>query len=146
MKAILKELGFEHLPMLSEFWKKLRNHKEGFEPSYITIEYNSFVEFVTQPLTKGMFIPCDEAGNVLEKSLACLNGDNCPICEQYQQAKDRVLFEGWEGKSYCDYLVINDNQTIRINDDCIYVYPNSEAIMVETIEQAINAGVKLIIK
>lgn len=67
----------------------------------------NYTEFLKQPLTLGMFVPCDKEGNVLEKPRAYSNftsynkgvlKENHPKvykeCEQYQEAKERVLFEG----------------------------------------------------
>jgi len=63
MKEILKELGFEHLPMLSEFWVKWEDRQ--LNDFNCIVRMNEYVELITQPLTKGMFIPCDEKGNVM---------------------------------------------------------------------------------
>ena len=65
-------------------------------------------EFLQKPLTLGMFVPTDEDGNVLEEP-DFFSGDYDDNgfgdvdkyqykldSKQYQQAKDRVLFEGFE--------------------------------------------------
>jgi hypothetical protein len=61
-----------------------------------------YANFLKQPLELWMFIPCDENGNVLEiphyfeptseKEI----GDYDELVYQYQIAKDRVLFNGFE--------------------------------------------------
>ena len=46
-----------------------------------------------------MFIPCDEEGNVLERPLHIeqYEGDTYDLdCEQFQEARKRVLFKGFE--------------------------------------------------
>lgn len=57
----------------------------------------NYADLLTQPLTIGMFVPCDEDNNVLEEPL---NDDW--YYEQWIEAKQRVLFEGFE-ISYWDY-------------------------------------------
>ena len=47
----------------------------------------SYAHFLKQPLTIGMFVPCDEDGNVLEE---------CDKIKEYRKAKEKVLFEGLE--------------------------------------------------
>lgn len=74
----------------------------------INSEYNKIIHyanFLKQPLTLGMFVPCDLDGNFLEESI---NYDaykmgisekdfhyNFVDCLEYQEAKDMVLFEGF---------------------------------------------------
>ena len=58
----------------------------------IIIRYKNFLK---QPLKLGMFVPCDENGNVLDPS------DVFKSCEKgflYGKAKERVLFKGFEVK------------------------------------------------
>jgi hypothetical protein len=95
---------------------------------------NEYTDFITQPLTKGMFVPCDEEGNVLiepintdkyyyRKEVFCQSLFNEDY-DQYQQAKERVLFEA-----------VN---MMWLNIEVLDIY--------KTIEDAINAGVKLKLK
>lgn len=73
---------------------------------------SNYANFIKQPLKLEMFIPCDEDGNVLEepkgwKNEDCNVIDCCNICkcEQYQQAKEKVLFEGIDldtAKYHCE--------------------------------------------
>jgi len=55
-----------------------------------------YANFLKQPLELWMFVPCDEDGNVLEKSCEVFD-DKCRYCacREYQKAKERVLFDGW---------------------------------------------------
>lgn len=78
----------------------LQTFKEGAK---ITNEIFNYANFLKQPLEIWMFVPCDEEGNVLEEPKGWLNeecviNDCCTICkcEQYQQAKERVLFDGFK--------------------------------------------------
>lgn len=59
----------------------------------------NYANFLKQPLHLGMFVPCDEDGNVLEEPRTnTIQDANFDIeeVEQYQKAKERVLFEGFE--------------------------------------------------
>lgn len=62
------------------FWKKL----------------GKYAEFLKQPLTLGMFFPCDEDGNVLEdpKPFGMIDRYS-EKCKEYHEAKEKVLFEGF---------------------------------------------------
>lgn len=59
----------------------------------------NYASFLKQPLTLGMFVPCDNEGNVLEepqtefKYLKGSTGED--IQKEYQKAKERVLFDGF---------------------------------------------------
>ena len=64
-----------------------------------------YANFLKQPLELWMFIPCDEKGNVLEEPES-LKGfyethsdgmiQEAKLRKQYYEAKDRVLFEGFQ--------------------------------------------------
>ena len=84
----------------------------------VQLIYN-YANFIKQPLTLGMFVPCDLDGNVLEEidevdgsiTYNCDELDflNTKICE-YQQAKDRVIFDGF---SFSNNILYNSFQTIE---------------------------------
>lgn len=57
----------------------------------------NYADFLKQPLKLEMFIPCDDNGNVLEDIIG--NGmihNYSEKVKQYQQAKDKVLFKGFD--------------------------------------------------
>ena len=66
---------------------------------------NRYATFLKQPLELWMFVPCDEDGNVLEEPES-LKGyyetdkegmeTERKLREQYQKAKERCMFEGFE--------------------------------------------------
>jgi hypothetical protein len=71
-------------------FKPTRTYKE------LVINYANFLK---KPLNLGMFVPCDEEGNVLEEPLhiELYEEDTYDFdCLQYQQAKYRVFFVGFE--------------------------------------------------
>ena len=83
------------------------------------IECRNYANFIKQPLTLGIFVPCDEHGNVLEKP-TIQKGYWMSEKEAYQQAKERCLFEGFE-------VVIKDfNKTpykfVQNKDTYVYFY------------------------
>lgn len=68
-------------------------------------QINEYAKFLSKPLTLGMFVPCDEDGNVLEEPKKKYvyswnpNASPNPKTDQYKQyteAKERVLFDGFE--------------------------------------------------
>lgn len=64
-----------------------------------TFDNYRYAKFLKQPINIGMFIPCDEDGNVLEEPDSVGVGNQFyyeRALDQYQQAKERVLFEGFE--------------------------------------------------
>ena len=63
----------------------------------------NYANFLKQPLELGMFVPCDEDGNLIEHPRP-IEGDLGNIIYKdlfykYKQAKERVLFEGFQ---YCE--------------------------------------------
>jgi hypothetical protein len=96
-----------------------------------------YADVLKQPLKLGMFVPCDEDGNVLEEPTPedILYDDN--IYEQYQQAKERVLFEG--------NLTVKkhgENNVVYLNDSSFYTSWNKS----KTIEDLIPYNLTLIEK
>lgn len=133
MKEILHELGFVELPNLSEFVRAERWRRTDYTRLSRIVDYT---ELITQRLTKSMFVPCGEDGAVLlepERFKDYLEiGDMEGVgykawfekCKLYHEAVARVLFQE------------TDRDTER--RICDIHTPNNE-----TIEQAINNGVKL---
>jgi hypothetical protein len=57
--------------------------------------YRNYAKFLKQPLTMGMFFPCDENNNPLEMVFPLFDGTNQIELIEYHGAKDRVLFKGF---------------------------------------------------
>ena len=77
--------------------------KENGGYTYNSNQLRYYAELLKQPLTLGMFVPCDEDGNSLEEpkesnyNLGDIHaGYYRKDLTKYQQAKERVLFEGFE--------------------------------------------------
>ncbi|MGV0828316.1 hypothetical protein ACTS9C_05385 [Empedobacter brevis] len=82
-----------------------------------------YAKFLKQNLNLGMFVPTDEEGNVLEEPDASnwdiWKGEFEKRKQIYQQAKERVLFEGFEIKVsnitnnlQNDFLIISETNEI----------------------------------
>lgn len=106
------------------------------EPEYDSFEFmekvSRYASFLKKPLTLGMFVPCDLDGNVLEepKGVKCCGGimNDCDCrgelqydpeeVYEYQEAKDRVLFHGFE---FVKKKFINSEYDYLSNGD-IYIF------------------------
>ena len=78
-----------------------------------------YANFLKQPLTLGMFVPCDDDGNVLEEPSKDM-WDNFIIshfehfnesytyCFNYQKAKLKVLFNGFQVRNQSTYSIVSN--------------------------------------
>jgi hypothetical protein len=90
---VLQQLNDDRPHISDQFEWDLFNH-------CFVARVENYANFLNQPLTLGMFVPCDEEGSVLsEPKLKDFEhfeyaGDKLEVAlNKYQQAKDRVLFE-----------------------------------------------------
>lgn len=103
-----------------------------------------YAKFLKTPLTLGIFIPVDEAGNVLEKYHDL---DNKNIL--YNEAKEKILFEGFipdlreiTGTIYFDSLEIDRTELIIYRPGINFT--NSQGKVIKTIEDLCSIkGLKL---
>ena len=80
----------------------------------------SYANFLKQPLKLEMFVPCDDEGNVLDKPSRPLSpatdiewGKWSSEYDIYQQAKEKVLFEGCEiRKANSEYVILYKNSPV----------------------------------
>jgi len=130
MLTILKSKEDMKLISMKEFVEsRLRKHRN--EQEYTSFEFmqecENYVKFISQPLELWMLIPCDENNEPLEKPFyaPCMDGCNCENdCEmsklydkdlkQYQKAKERVLFEGFEVYEVSNKLMAIGNRKHKI--------------------------------
>jgi len=82
------------------------------------LKIKAYANFLNQPLTLGMFVPCDLDGNVLREldiinyeKIHHVNRGYKEYSEKYQQAKERVLFEG-KHKTTEQYLITSNGSKI----------------------------------
>jgi len=162
MKQLLEELRFAHLPMMTAFLKEFGERTQGIKnvPKYSEYKY---MDLILQPLTKGMFVPCGEDGEVLSEpnkfgafcdgikihaSLSIEVNIFEESCKQYKEAKERVIFEGWSITMQNEYsIILNDSDKQLFNflttGEVQGTYPEQ---LYETLEDAINDKVKLKLK
>lgn len=81
----------------------------------------NYAEFLKQPLTLGMFIPCDENGVIFEEPERIhfnTDFDYKAELSVYQEAKWRVLFEGFElsENKKGEKVVLADYACFKIED------------------------------
>ena len=146
MKQLLKELGFEQLPMMTTFIWDL--HEAEDDDDRFSNEVVNYRNFITQPLTKGMFIPCGKDGEVLVEPT--YQNNNLQYygsqLDEYNKALKKVLFN-------CNYQWTQIQNvwtcSVTISDKVVAVYrlgSNEVTFLFKTIEQAINQGVQLTLK
>ena len=92
----------------------------------------NYAEFLIQPLQLGMFVPCDENGNVLDPS------DVFKSCEKgflYGKAKERVLFKGFEYiKTDHNFYIFNKAELIRLDQSHFHGTVTIEYISAKNVE------------
>ena len=102
-----------------EAWKYLRTeHKNDLT---VVRKYDNVVNFLNQPLTLGIFIPCGEDGEPLRhpdelKGTYTNSKAASKYRQRYQQAKERVIFEGFDVKfTGKDYIVKRGGEDIWLS-------------------------------
>lgn len=94
---------------------KLRNYFE-YDNREALVKIFNYANFLKQPLELWMFVSCDEDGNVLKfdypQNKAFDDVAQIEFEKEYQQAKERCLFEGFEYKhiktTHDNYYIINN--------------------------------------
>ena len=80
--------------MSSKDFGKTLNNKNDRDYRFFRDNYDNFLE---QPLKLEMFVPCDDNGNVLEDIIGHgMIHNYSEKLKQYEQAKDKVLFDGFD--------------------------------------------------
>lgn len=115
MKTLLSMTDF----VLKELEYKKNKHYEydsnDNDRSLDRIE--NYAEFLKQPLTLGMFVPCDENGNVLKYPIVKGEFVNKGFVE-YQIALEKLLFKGFvQYDSYDCAIYYDGNNYLCIDDE-----------------------------
>ena len=91
------------IDFVSIFYNDLKSeHKVNWSFDQICNKIFNYANFLKQPLNLGMFVPCDEDGDVLEKPEDYENRLPNMMTEyndevyRYKQAKEKVLFKGFK--------------------------------------------------
>lgn len=109
-----------------------------YQENKVLAKIHNYAKFLSLPLTIGMFVACDEDGNVLEEpkqdkdvytqDMGILQDYDVIEVEEYEEAQSRILFEGFSldsdeernfliydnGKSSFEYWIVNN--TFHIMD------------------------------
>ncbi|NQY41969.1 MAG: hypothetical protein HRT87_01280 [Legionellales bacterium] len=114
--------------------ERIQNKIKNRDLTYVGAEkYHEIVHYqklITLPPSLGKFIACDLEGNVLEKPVNYERYGEIEVngglkwgsdCKQYQEAQNRVIFEGCK---YNDYQPSNTFNTWSVNGTEIFVETN----------------------
>lgn len=109
--------------------------REVIESFIITKNYANFLK---QPLTLGMFVPCDENGNILKEpklqsELLIVVNDFMDKMKAYNEAKEKVLFDVGIIETYEDIIVFSNGHFIFSKNTCYLKYHERTAITIEDI-------------
>lgn len=101
---------------------------------------HKYAKFLSQPLTLGMFVPCDLVGNVLSEPMFDPSNEQYWASAQfeYERAKDRVLFEGFTVEE--GMLKYNDGDTPFITRGNLIFYDGDDIYQLFTIEDIVFYG------
>ena len=122
MEAIYLQSMTDFVLERFKFWQNDDNPDCQSSARYI-LGTNAYAKFLIQPLQLGMFVPCDENGNVLDPS------DAFRSCEKgfvYSKAKERVLFKGFE-----HYLFMQANNVKHNKSRKCFSFPNYNGVIIE---------------
>ena len=97
---------------------KLMRHQLN-DPITFTIKVTDYALFLKQPLTLGMFVPCDDDGNVLEiptKENSNNTIDHDSKLMDYNDAKSKVLFNGFTNSKISGFDFMQEFLLFKISD------------------------------
>lgn len=115
----------KNLISMTDFVNKIRKQGDTtpFEDEQMKIDLNNlqlifkYAKFLSQPLKLEMFVPCDEDGNPLKKPSWSESENEIHFTNytrKYNQAKEKVLFEGFKQK-YVSQFEYQWGLILRIN-------------------------------
>ena len=154
---LIKELGFKKLPTRTEFDKAAFGSCKVDGRGHVTLcsWVFEFMEFLQQKPELWMFVPAiqkdgvwvvlekPEKENYTEEDLS-IGEMGCDFIE-YQEALDRVLFDGWKLNSLEPFLsVVNHRSYTSIH--WMVGGTNINGSQYSTLEQAVNNGIEFKLK
>lgn len=132
-----------------EFWK-LNIAFANPSVSQIVVNGNDYVSLIDRELTLDQFIPCVDGVPVEEpkgqKGFMYSRESFEKEMEQYQEAKEAVIFEGWElvESSMAEYCLMWRSGQLLFYTPVLGWLMEGNNHLLETINQAINNGVDLL--
>lgn len=128
---------------VDEYVYESKNYERGCE---LIFYYNNLLK---KRLWLGLLIPCDDNGNVLEKpkdhedvlvsGSRVYHWNDIELSKEYQQAKNKVLFEGFEVKE--DKLLLNGEDTGLITRSGNIYYDGDDIYELRIVEDLTVYGV-----
>jgi len=116
--------------------------ENGIDSHETALNSYNYANFLKQPLELWMFVPCDEDGNVLAEPPKNVDINNVDWQIEYQQAKERCLFEGVELDFKTSHIICLSNKVHNIR-----FYKNGwmtiDAKDIDTIEDLIKYNLQL---
>ena len=97
----------------------LEQYESTKNPTIFEETVHNYANFLKQPLTLGMFVPCDDDGNVLEiptKENSNNTIDHYSKLMDYNDAKSKVLFNGFSNSKISDSDFMQEFLLFRISD------------------------------
>src|SRR5690606_26974580 len=91
-------------------------------PYQFTMIITDYASFLKQPLKLEMFVPCDDDGNVLEEPCSIGVGNEFyyeRVLDQYEQSKEKVLFEGFHSIGDKEIELLNSDNWISFTEKSI---------------------------
>lgn len=101
----------------------LQEEKKGLQNTDRHLRFEKilkYAKFLKQPLTLGMFVPCDEMTEVMnyeEIKQSVIEGTDS--WDAYEKAKEKVLFEGFN-------ILSNEDDIIELECNDIFINYNKE--------------------
>ena len=105
--------------------------------SQFTDKVMAYANFLKQPLTLGMFVPCDLDGNILQKEIGAdfLSDHDMDKFLEYEESKERILFQGWNVEEKCvDSIVIGNKEipaSIEFSENGIWIFDEHKVNNIE---------------
>ena len=120
----------------------------GTDEQILCLDYiHNYAKFLKQPLNLGMFVSCDEDGDILhepkdyEQRLPNMMTEYNDEIYRYKQAKEKILFEGFEVVRFIEkenpcYVVSNKENEVTFH---IGLYTFSKGVnFANTVEDLIH--------
>ncbi len=100
---------------LRKKWKELKSKYNGAELAY---RYDDYMEFTGRILELGMFVPCNGKGEPLEEPTDMYTNEQYygAAMDEYQKAKEKVLFEGFQVRVKGEFgVAIVNKEGVRLD-------------------------------
>ena len=135
----------EKLISMTDFVLKDRGHINHIDSFLLCCNY---ARFLKRPLTLGMFVPCDEEGNILKKPKLpnepweCISIPLSDRYKKYEEARIRVLFKVKFSHSFehggNTFVVLAHDQDIMLTDCLVENLVSLELTLTESAQKQLG--------